>query len=53
MVTSYNTNFVYRSSERFVLITGLVITIFGFIIWMPYGPDHPDVEMTGKDLYQG
>ena len=41
----------FRISERFVLIAGLVIIIFGFIAWMPFGPGYPDVEMTGKDLY--
>ena len=39
-----------RIQERLVLITWLLIIICGFIILMPYGPDRPDVEMTGKDL---
>ena len=39
-----------RVSERLILIIGLLVIICGFIIWMPYGPDHPDIEMSGEDF---
>ncbi|XP_065884613.1 major facilitator superfamily domain-containing protein 8-like isoform X2 [Dysidea avara] len=32
-------------SERIVLIGTLLTMIVGLVIWMPYGPGHPDVEI--------
>jgi len=37
-----------RIPERLVLLGGLFIIIIGLVIWMPYGPGHPDVEIVGK-----
>ena len=37
-----------RIPERLVLIAGLLIIICGFLIWMPFGHGHPDIEMTGE-----
>ena len=36
-----------RVSERLMFISGLILMIIGAVIWMPLGPDKPDVELTG------
>ena len=41
-----------RIQERLILLTWLLIIICGFLILMPYGPGHPDVEMSGEGLYK-
>ena len=40
-------NTFYSVSERIVLIGTLLTMIVGLVIWMPYGPGHPDVEILG------
>ena len=39
---------VFRTQERTVLLVGLLIITVGLVIWMPYGPGHPDVEIIGR-----
>ena len=38
----------YSVSERKLLIGTLLVIVVGFVIWMPYGPGHPDVEIIGS-----
>ena len=41
----------FRVQERLVLLGGLLIIIVGLVIWLPYGPGHPDVEIVGKQIH--
>jgi len=42
----------YRIPDRIIFVSGLIVMIFGMIIWLPLGHDKPDVQMTGAfDIY--
>ena len=41
----------FRVPERVMFIGTLFTMALGLIVWIPYGPGHPDVQIVGREMY--
>ena len=39
----------YRIPERVMFIGTLFTMALGLVLWIPYGPGHPDVQIVGRE----
>ena len=40
----------YRIPERVMFIGTLFTMALGLVLWIPYGPGHPDVQIVGREI---